>query len=418
VVGQASTTTALKASADPSVFGQSVTFTATVSVTAPGAGSAGGSVTFYNGATTVAILPISGGRAVFTTSTLTLGSHSITAAYSGNIDFKPSTSAAVSQAVGQASTTTHLSASADPSVFGQSVTFTATVSVTAPGAGSAGGSVTFYDGASPLTTVSVSGGRAVFTTSTLALGSHSITATYSGNTDFKPSTSAALSEVVKKDATRTVLTAAPNPSTYGQTVTLTAVVSVVAPGHANLTGQVTFYNGATAIGTVNVASGKAVLATNQLPIGADSLTAVYAGDADALTSTSAAVIETVRSKTTTTLTASPNPATAGQSVTFTATVIPVSPGTGTPTGTVTFRDGTTVLATESLVNGVATFTDTSLTVGTHAISATYNGATGYVTSVGRLSLKVNPAPTTAQAVARFTWLIPQDAWPPTRRRTE
>ena len=94
-----------------------------------------------------------------------------------------------------------------------------------------------------------------------------------------------------------------------------------------------------------------------------------------LTSTSAAVIQNVAGNaSTTTLTSSANPIKRRQAVTFTATVSPVAPATATPTGTVTFRDGTTVLATVTLVGGRASFTTTRLEAGTHPITATYSGS--------------------------------------------
>jgi len=129
------------------------------------------------------------------------------------------------------------------------------------------------------------------------------------------------------------------------------------------------------IGTAPLVNGVATLTISTLFPGAHSLTAVYSGSLDFLTSTSAAVIQNVAGNaSTTTLTSSANPIKRRQAVTFTATVSPVAPATATPTGTVTFRDGTTVLATVTLVGGRASFTTTRLEAGTHPITATYSGS--------------------------------------------
>ena len=166
------------------VFGQSVTFTATVSAVAPGAGAPGGTATFEDGTTALGTVTLTGSAAALTISTLSVGSHAITVVYSGDSNFSTSTSVPTSQTVGQAHTATTLADPTNPSAIGQAVTFTATVSPSAPGAGTPTGSVTFKDGTATLGTETLTGGTALLTTSTLALGTHSITAVYNGDTDF------------------------------------------------------------------------------------------------------------------------------------------------------------------------------------------------------------------------------------------
>ncbi len=153
VVNKANTSTSLTSSVNPSVFGQSVTFTATVTVTAPGAGSPTGTVNFLDGATVIGSCSLPAAApftCTFSTAALSVATHSITATYVGNANFNTSTSAPVSQVVNKASTSTSLASSLNPSVFGQSVTFTATVTVTAPGAGTPTGTVNFLDGATTI----------------------------------------------------------------------------------------------------------------------------------------------------------------------------------------------------------------------------------------------------------------------------
>src|SRR5206468_2326324 len=118
------TTTALSSSANPSAVGQAVTFTASVTVTAPGAGTPSGTVTFQDGATLLGTGTLNGaGQAAFSTTTLAAGTHAITAVYAGDTNFNGSASGTLSQVVGQADTTTALSSSANPSAVGQAVTF-------------------------------------------------------------------------------------------------------------------------------------------------------------------------------------------------------------------------------------------------------------------------------------------------------
>jgi Bacterial Ig-like domain (group 3)/Beta-propeller repeat len=186
------TTTTISSSPDPSIYGQAVTFTAVVT-SGLGAPPDGETVSFMKGTTVLGTGTLSGGSVSFTTSTLPAGTDYIKAVYSGDSNYAASTSKAVSQVVSKATTTTALTSSLNPSNFGQSVTFTATV--TPQFSGTVKGSVTFYDGTTALKTVALSGGVAKFTTSTLPSGAHSITATYNGSTSFTGS-SASLTQTV------------------------------------------------------------------------------------------------------------------------------------------------------------------------------------------------------------------------------
>lgn len=185
------TTTGLVSSLNPSTFGQSVTFTATVS----GGTSPTGTVQFLDGATPLGTVALAGNTAALTTSALAVGTHSITAVYGGDVDDTGSTSAPVSQVVNAAApgvTATGLVSSLNPSTLGQAVTFTATVS----GGTSPTGNVQFREGATVLATVPLAGATAAFTTSALSVGVHAITAEYGGDADDAPSTSAPVNQVV------------------------------------------------------------------------------------------------------------------------------------------------------------------------------------------------------------------------------
>src|SRR5205823_6105762 len=125
------------------VFGQPVIFTATVSATSPASGTSSGTVTFKDGATSLATNTLSAGQVSYTNASLSAATHSITAVYNGDSNFNTNTSSAVSQMVNKADTSAAVAASANPSVFGQGVTFTATVTPTSPGSGTLTGTVQF-----------------------------------------------------------------------------------------------------------------------------------------------------------------------------------------------------------------------------------------------------------------------------------
>jgi len=197
-VNQSATTTKLtKSSTTVLKYGQSVTFTATLAAVSPGAGTPTGIVTFFDNGSSIGAGTLSGGIATFTTTTLPVGSNSITAVYGGDTNFTTSTSGAMTQTVNQSSTTTKLTKNTTGAITsGQSVTFTATLAAVSPGAGTPTGTVDFMDNGSSLGIITLSGGIAMLTTTTLPVGSNSITAVYSGDTDFTSSASSALSQTV------------------------------------------------------------------------------------------------------------------------------------------------------------------------------------------------------------------------------
>jgi hypothetical protein len=280
------------------------------------------------------------------------------------VDLAPDWAGALAQ------TTTVVTASANPSRFGQPVTFTATVS--SGTAGTITGTVTFKDGSTTLGTSVVSGGRATFSTSTLSVGSHSITALYSGDASYAASTSPVFVETIEQALSSIALTTSAASSTFGQAVTFTATVSSSA---GTPTGTVTFRAGSTTLGTATLSGGRASFTTSSLAAGTHTITAVYNGSTNIAGSTSTALTQTVaKAASSTTLTTSAASVQVGQPVTFTATV---NSSAGTPTGTVTFRAGSTTLGTATLSGGRASFTTSSLAVGSHAISAIYGGSSNY-----------------------------------------
>ena len=155
--------------------------------------------------------------------------------------------------------------SANPSVLGQTIILTATVSPVSPGIGTPTGTVTFMDGATTLGTATLSGGLAALPTSMLTLGANFIEAVYGGDSNFTTSTSTPLTQTVKQDATSTTVTSSANPSVFGQTVVFTAVVVASSPGTGTPTGTVTFKDGATALGNATLSGGTATFPTRSSP---------------------------------------------------------------------------------------------------------------------------------------------------------
>ena len=149
--------------------------------------------------------------------------------YSGDTSDATSISAVLTQTVNKATSSVALTSSANPSTFGQTLAFTATVSPS-----TATGTVQFLDGATALGTVTITGGTAALSLSVLSVGAHSLTAVCSGDANYLPSTSAPVTQTVNKNASSVAVTSSLNPSIYNQTIALTAQVT---PTSANGTVQ-------------------------------------------------------------------------------------------------------------------------------------------------------------------------------------
>jgi ELWxxDGT repeat protein len=394
IVIKDSTAMSLGAGPGAAVFGQPVVFIAFVTAVAPGAGIPAGSVTFKEGSTTLAAnVGLSSGQASFSTASLSVGSHTITASYSGSGNFLAS-GASRAVAVSKAATSTALTSSPNPSVFGQAVIFTATVRAVAPSGGTPTGTVDFEEGATDLTPggIALAGGRATFLTTSLAVGPHTITAIYGGIANFMGSQAndSAAPQVVNKALSRTVLTSFPDPSVFGQPVPFTVLVSALPLGRGTPMGTILFTDGTTTIGSIALTSGRTTFTTASLSRGNHAINASYSGDTNFTASAYTNYGQPVqKDATTTTVTPSVNPVVVGQVVTLTAAVQASAPGAGTPTGTVTFTDITTVLGTGTLSgSGQATFTTSALAVGTHAIAATYAGDNNFISSVSPILAEV------------------------------
>jgi hypothetical protein len=372
----ATTTTALAASPNPATTNQSVTLIATV---AANSGTPTGSVTFFDGTTSLGSANISSGAASVQLPSLAAGVHNLTAQYAGNTNFAASASSTVAETVNApaaATTTISLAASPNPATTSQAVTLTATIKANS---GNPTGSITFFDGSTSLGSANISSGAASVQLPSLAAGVHNLTAQYAGNTNFAASVSSTVAETVNAPAatpTATLLQTSASQIVAGQPVTLTATVSASSGTPA---GTVTFLSGNTSLGTATLnGSGSASIQMPSLAAGSYNVTAQYAGNSSFGASASTGITETVAPSaiptTSTTLTINPNPTPTGQSVTMSVTVASTS---GTPTGTVSFLNNGAAIGSATLNGGVATYTASSLPAGTYPITAQYAGTSAF-----------------------------------------
>jgi hypothetical protein len=431
---RAATSTGLTSNyAGGSHYGQAVTFTATVTATGaanPGAGM--GSVTFRDTTTNVVLasnVPLNAaGQAVYTTTSaqvLSVTNHHITATYSGyspttGPTYAAGTVGSMTQSVAQAITTVSqpTSSLASGSSFGQAITFTATVTAASGGRPpTTGATMTFKDGSTLLGTgvlVSTTATSATyrFTTTAVQLvaGTHSITATYNapaGNFSSSPA-STPFSQVVNQAATQTVLSWTQSPTSnywaIGVPLTFKATVSKTSAGTPGVpTGSVQFnIDGVPTV--VQLVNGVATMPAPTTfggapPSNNHTVTVTYLPSTvpnQNFAGSSSTVTKNVLQRTTLTLSSSAAGTSpiAGTPITFTAVVSTTAQG-GPPTGTVYFIiDGVSFLGT--LVSSNATsatyhYTTTTLTTGTHSISAHYSGDNNF-----------NPADPTANLTQSIT----------------
>jgi autotransporter-associated beta strand protein len=408
-------------------FGQTATFT--VRVTAA-AGIPTGIVSLLDGTELLGTGTLDdSGAATFAVSTLTVGSHSITAFYQGDATFSPSTSLPITQTVRSASTATTLSSGLNPSVFGQSVTFTARVAAVAPGSGIPTGTVVFRLGSGERAEVALDAtGVASYTMATVGpnwyipAGTEEMTAIYLGDAGFSGSTSNLVYQVIEPAGVDITLTSDANPGVFGQTITFTAVVAATSPGIGIPLGWVEFFDGKTHLAFRDLSwTGVTTLATSALAVGSHTITAVYTNGysphsppADRRFSSGSHVSlrqEVVGQGTSTTLTSSPSSSTVGQTVTLTATVRAASSAHGFLGGLVTFLDGSTPIGSVALKNGVATLSTHTLAAGTHAFRAIYRGNSYYAPSTSEpVSTRVARVETTTSLAGPLEpWVYGQTA---------
>jgi subtilisin-like proprotein convertase family protein len=363
-VAAAATTTSVVSSNNPSLTGSNVTFTATV--TSGASPVTTGTVTFTRGATTLASnVAVNGsGQAAFTTSTLTEGSHTITATYNGTASFSTSNGSVV-QTVNNATVVT-----------GGSYCNTGSIAIGDNGA------TTPYP-----SRIFVTGEGAI---SNLTLTVKNVTHTHGDDLDLLLVGPTGVKYVFVSDA-------GGSPDISNQTLTFDdAAASGLtdnASGWVTGTWRPSNFNDGTDAFLSPAPAGPYQLAQ---PSGTATFSSLFGGTDpngtwqlfahdDALGDTGSFaggwclnITSTTDPATTTSLTSSQNPSTTGNAVTMTAHVTKSSDASNVTVGTVTFKDGSTVVSGPTALNGsgLATWTTSSLTEGTHQITASYSGSAG------------------------------------------
>ena len=291
-----------------------------------------------------------------------VGPHSLTVSYGGDGQNGSVTSAVLNLNVAKITPSLALASSASTPAFGTPITLTASLS----GGANPTGQVTFKDGDTPLGSVPLNAGKAGLTLAAPAVGAHSYTVTYEGDGDNAGLTTAPVIVGVGQAPTGLSLTLSSPKITTGQAITLTATLS----GGSKAAGQVTFLEGQTVLGTAPLNAGTASLVVKTLAVGAHNLSARYEGDMNNIASTAPNTsLNVVAATPRLSLALSSTRLQLGLPVTLTATLSEaVAPG-----GSVTFKDGATVLGTAPITNQSASLTTTALGVGQHSLTATYSG---------------------------------------------
>ena len=253
----------LESSLNPSSWGDEVTLTAELDNT-----SATGSVKFFDGTVLLGTVELSAGIATLSTSSLLPSTQTLSAEYQGDEFYAPSVSDDLTQTVQKLSTVIDLGSSQNPAPLGTAVTFTASVD-----SADASGEVDFYDGDILIETIELENGIASLTVDDLSLGTHSIKASYNGDTYYAAGDDE-VSQEITKIPTAITLESSANPSKFGEMVTFTATIDPL-----TAVGSIDFYDSGMWIGTTAITDGKAVFITYySMTVGSHTITAEYAGN--------------------------------------------------------------------------------------------------------------------------------------------
>jgi hypothetical protein len=218
------------------------------------------------------------------------GFYSIATDNAGNVE-PTKTRPDASTSIPPVKATAELSSSAIKATLGSDIKFTVALSGPESNDPRPTGTVTFFNGSVELGKENLVAGKASISVKTLPLGTHVITADYSGNADYPKDTSNAIRETITKPVPIVKLVSSPNPATAGVKVTFTVTVT---GAKAAPTGTVTFYEGGKKrLATATVSGGKAKFATTSLPKGTDAISAVYSGNSEYSEATSNIVKEKI-----------------------------------------------------------------------------------------------------------------------------
>lgn len=383
VVGKIGTSTTVVADPSVAIVGAPVRFTATVTPT-HGATPTGTVQFVVDGSSFGAPVALTGNSATSPAlSTLELGDHTVTAAYTGSSDHATSTSAAVGFRVREPLKPTTTTATVDPgtAVYGQPVTLSAKVTTAT---GTPTGEVVFTVDGTEVGRAGLAGtGTASTTVTDLPVGSNSVVASYTGDEEYDASAAAPRSVTVSKAAVTVSLGATDDSTVTGEAVGLTATVAVQSPGGGTPDGTVQLLVDGNPVGAPVTLEGATATfpPLTSLTAGSHTIAASYSGSGRYLTGSDQVDQEVTAADTTVALVANPSPSLEDQEVQITASVAAVAPGSGAPTGTVTFfaddeSIGSAPLSSSSS-GSTATLTVSDLAPGSYQLTATYAGTGDY-----------------------------------------
>jgi|CXWL01.1.fsa_nt_gi uncharacterized delta-60 repeat protein len=365
-VDPAPTTTTIDADTpDPSVVGETITVAYTVAVPLPGAGTPTGTVTVTDGVDSCSA-SVAAGQCSLALGTA--GARNLTASYGGDANFSGSTSAGVPHTVDLGATTTTIDADApDPSAVNGAVQVSWVVAPLPPAVGVPTGTVTVtVSGGAESCAAAVAAGSC--TLNLAALGSRTLTATFSGDSSLAGSADTETHEVVAGSSITTIDAEGPDPSVTGQPIQVD--FSVTSPS-GTPTGSVTVSDGAGGSCTGVLAGGAGGCSFAPAQAGALTLTADYSGDAT-IAASQGTTGHTVNpaATTLTLLGVAPEPSIPGDLADVFFTLAVVAPGAGTPSGTVTVSSGA-LSCTAPVADGTCAIAFPAS--GTFALTATYSG---------------------------------------------
>ena len=383
----------LSSSLNPAKAGQSITFTAQLNSTL---GTPTGSVEFMDGTTVLATQTLStSGAASFSTSTLSVGSHSITALYLPTGSFS-SASASLTEQIDSDPSNTLLTCQPANIYINGTLQLAAKVSSSY---GIPTGAITFTDAGNTLGTATLLNGAASMTYTGQSWGQHTLTATYAPTGAFAASSGSCL-VLVNALPTTASLNVAPTTSTYGSALTLTATVSPVnTPAPSTPTGNVTFYDGATTVGTGVLGGGVAQLTTSSLSGGSHNLSCAYGGSALYDTSLCSPVAVSIQAAPTVlTLSSSANPAAYLGPVTLTAVLTANGKSAGAGNVLQLSLNGQTVTLTTDATGSVS-YTTSNLAAGSYPVTVSFAATSSLLASSATLTEAIQPVATTTTLTA-------------------
>lgn len=399
------TTTVLTPATTTPAGGSSLQLTATISSSSYTTNAPTGTVTFALDGSTVATASVNPGEPATATANITApasGTHTLTATYSGDTNYATSVSTGVAINVAKTTTTLSITPSTTTPTAGSSLQVTADVSPSTTLSTPPSGTVTFLLDGVTQGTATVTSGTASLTFTVPSTGTHTLSATYSGDSNYaSSSTTTSVTINVSKSTPTVVVTPATLSPGVGGTLQLTASISPPSSGGTPPSGTVNFLVDGASVGTAFVTAGSpstASLTVNTPSIGAHTVQATYSGDGNYNTASSTVVaINVTKGSTTLTVTPATTSPLGGSTMLVTATLSTGTTNLNTvPSGTVTFTlDGASV-GSGSVVNGTtASINITVPTSGIHALQASYSGDSNFNSSVSPVvDFTVSRTPTT------------------------